>query len=91
METSYAEWVTINQSFWSEADSDTRFESGDQTIWNDLYANLPATRRMNQLSFNRIKRLVSTAGGYQRRNKKIYYSYFGVEKRGYRNSRSIVR
>jgi hypothetical protein len=32
MESFYAESITINQSFWNEADTDTRFESGDQTL-----------------------------------------------------------
>lgn len=32
MEAFYAESITINQSFWGEADTDTRFESGDQTL-----------------------------------------------------------
>ena len=41
MEAMYAESISINQSFWSEADTDTRFWSGDQTLWNDLYGNMP--------------------------------------------------
>jgi len=57
METFYAESITINQSFWSEADTDTRFEIGDQSLWNDLYGNLPANRR-RQFSFNRIRRCI---------------------------------
>lgn len=69
MEASYAESVTINQSFWSEADLDTRFEANDQTLWNDLYGNLPANRR-RQFTFNRIKRVVNMIGGHQRRTRK---------------------
>lgn len=69
METFYAESITINQSFWSEADTDTRFEAGDQTLWNDLYGNLPANRR-RQFNFNRIRRVVNTIDGHQRRNRK---------------------
>lgn len=69
METFYAESITINQSFWSEADTDTRFESGDQTLWNDLYGNLPANRR-RMFSFNRIRRVINMIGGHQRRNRK---------------------
>jgi len=30
MEKFYAESISINQSFWGEADTDTRFEAGDQ-------------------------------------------------------------
>lgn len=69
MEAFYAEAVTINQSFWNESDLDTRFEAGDQTLWNDLYGNLPANRRRN-FNFNRIRRVVNMIGGHQRRNRK---------------------
>lgn len=69
MEAFYAESITINQSFWAEADTDTRFEAGDQTLWNDLYGNLPANRRRT-FNFNRIKRVVNMISGHQRRNRK---------------------
>ena len=68
MEAFYAESITINQSFWAEADTDTRFYTGDQTLWNDLYGNLPANRR-RQFNFNRISRVVNMVSGYQRRNR----------------------
>src|ERR1700679_1966190 len=68
MEAFYAESVSINQSFWAEADTDTRFFAGDQTLWNDLYGNLPANRRRN-FNFNRIMRAVNMVGGHQRRNR----------------------
>lgn len=69
MEAFYAESITINQSFWGEADTDMRFWSGDQTLWTDLYGNLPANRR-RQFSFNRIRRVINMITGYQRRNRK---------------------
>lgn len=69
MESFYAESITINQSFWGEADTDTRFEAGDQTLWNDLYGNLPANRR-TQFNFNRIRRVINMISGHQRRNRK---------------------
>src|ERR1700734_2505937 len=69
MESFYAESITINQSFWSEADTDTRFYNGDQTLWNDLYGNLPVNRR-RQFSFNRIRRTIQMISGHQRRNRK---------------------
>lgn len=69
MESFYAESITINQSFWGEADTDTRFETGDQTLWNDLYGNLPANRRRT-FSFNRIRPIVNMISGHQRRNRK---------------------
>ena len=68
MEAFYAESITINQTFWGEADTDTRFESGDQTLWNDLYGNLPANRR-RQFNFNRIRRTIQMVSGHQRRNR----------------------
>jgi len=69
MEAFYAESITINQSFWAEADTDTRFETGDQTLWNDLYGNLPANRG-RQFNFNRIRRVINMISGHQRRNRK---------------------
>src|SRR5579859_6747694 len=69
MEAFYAESITINQSFWGEADTDTRFHAGDQTLWNDLYGNLPANLR-RQFQFNRIRRVINMISGYQRRNRK---------------------
>lgn len=69
METFYMESITANQSFWAEADVDTRFEAGDQTIWNDIYGNIPATRR-KQFNFNRIRRVVNMISGHQRRTRK---------------------
>lgn len=68
MEAFYASAITINQSFWGEADTDTRFEVGDQTLWSDLYGNLPANRR-RQFNFNRIRRIINMISGYQRRNR----------------------
>lgn len=69
MEAFYAESITINQAFWGEADTDTRFEAGDQSLWNDLYGNLPSNRR-RQFNFNRIRRVINMIGGHQRRNRK---------------------
>jgi len=65
MEAAYAESITINQSQWAEADTDLRFYTGDQTMWNDLYGNLPANRRRN-FNFNRIRRVVDMVSGHQR-------------------------
>lgn len=69
MEAFYADGIAINMSFWQEADTDTRFECGDQSLWNDIYASLPANRR-RQFNFNRIRRVVNMISGYQRRNRK---------------------
>lgn len=69
MEAFYSQAITINQAFWAEADTDVRFEAGDQTLWNDVYGNLPINRR-RQFNFNRIRRIKNLIGGYQRRNRK---------------------
>lgn len=69
MENAYAQSITINQSFWSEADIDTRFKAGDQELWNDIYGNLPAFRK-RVFNFNRIRRVCNMITGYQRRNRK---------------------
>ena len=69
MEASYAETITIQQALWAESDTNTRFYCNDQTMWNDLYGNLPINRRRN-FSFNRIRPIVSMIEGYQRRNRK---------------------
>lgn len=69
MSSFYSEAITINQSFWEEADIDTRFEAGDQALWNDIYGLLTPNRR-KQFNFNRIRRVVNMIGGHQRRNRK---------------------
>lgn len=69
MDYTYAKNITINQSFWTEADVDSRFKAGDQTIWNDIYGNLPAFRK-RQFNFNRIRRIVNMISGYQRQHRK---------------------
>ena len=69
MEETYAQSITINQSFWSEADIDNRFKAGDQTLWNDIYGNLPAFRR-RVFNFNRIRRVCNMISGFQRNHRK---------------------
>lgn len=69
MDYTYSKNITINQSFWTEADVDNRFLAGDQSIFNDIYGNLPAFRK-RQFSFNRIRRIVNMISGYQRQHRK---------------------
>lgn len=69
MEAFYADSITINQTFWAEADVDTRFEAGDQNVITDLYGNLPLHRRKN-FNFNRIRRITNMISGHQRRTRK---------------------
>ena len=68
MEYHYASAIQINQSFWTEADIDARFKAGDQTLWNDIYGNLPAFRR-RQFNFNRIRSIINMVSGYQRQHR----------------------
>lgn len=68
MEKFYADSISINQSFWGEADIDSRFEAGDQSLWNEVYGALPAGRR-KQFNFNRIRRVINMISGHQRRNR----------------------
>jgi Ni,Fe-hydrogenase maturation factor len=68
MEYYYAQAININMSFWNEADIDHRFAAGDQTLWNDIYGNLPAFRR-RQFNFNRIRRVRNMITGYQRQHR----------------------
>lgn len=69
MENFYTDSVTMSQQYWAEADLDTRFYCGDQTIWSELYGNAPALAR-KQYNFNRIRRIIEMVGGYQRKNRK---------------------
>lgn len=69
MEYTYSKNITINQSFWLEADVDARFKAGDQSVMSELYGSLPGfTRR--QLTFNRIRRVINMVSGYQRQHRK---------------------
>ena len=69
MEDFYRDSMSINQSFWAEADIDTRFEAGDQQVFSELYGSNIKDRYRN-FNFNRIKRIVNMVSGYQRRNRK---------------------
>lgn len=72
MNAFYAEAISTNLAFWSEGMIDTRMWAGDQDVWNMVYGNMgnvPANRR-RQLSFNRIRRVISMIEGHQRRNRK---------------------
>jgi len=69
MSSFYRDAISVNQSFWAEADLDTRFEAGDQSVYQELYNNMPSSFR-KQFNFNRIRRIVSMISGSQRRNRK---------------------
>lgn len=65
----YSEYITLNQTFWSEADLDTRFKAGDQSLYNDVYGNVPSFRK-RQFYFNRIRRVTNMVTGYQRQHRR---------------------
>lgn len=69
LNTAYAEMITINQSFWSEADIDSRVRAGDATYVNDVYGNLPAFRRKD-FNFNIVQSPCNMITGYQRQHRK---------------------
>lgn len=69
MESFYTQALTINLAYWAEAEMDTRYECGDQNLWNDLYGNLPAMRR-HTWNFNQIRPIINMISGYQRKNRK---------------------
>jgi len=69
MEAAYSEAITINLSFWQEADTNNRYEAGDQTLWQSLYGNLPIAQR-KQFQFNMIRPIVNNIHGYQAKNRK---------------------
>jgi len=69
MSSFYRNAISVNQAFWAEADLDTRFEAGDQSVYQELYNNMPSSFR-KQFNFNRIRRVINMISGYQRRNRK---------------------
>ena len=60
---------TVQQPWWNTASVDERFYAGDQSLWNEIYANIPLVRR-KQISFNKTARIINMVSGYQRRNRK---------------------
>ena len=68
MEDFYHDYNDKNQSFWYQAELDSRFYSGDQNVWSEVYTNVPLNRR-NVFNFNRIRRIVEMISGYQKRNR----------------------
>jgi hypothetical protein len=69
MDESYNQYISQTQAFWNEARIDQRFLAGDQSLWNEVYSNIPSNRR-RQFNFNKIRRIVNMISGYQRKNRK---------------------
>lgn len=69
MDQNYYEASTLNESFWTEADIDTRFLAGDQTMYSTLYGPKQAFQSKS-FYFNRIRRTINMIAGHQRKNRK---------------------
>lgn len=69
MDEDYRMSIPQNQQFWQEADIDTRFLCGDQTLWQQLYFSIPINTR-RQFQFNHIRTIKNLVEGYQRKNRK---------------------
>jgi hypothetical protein len=70
MDYTYAKNITTNQSFWNEAEIDSRFKAGDQTLYNDMYGGGVPAFRKRQFCFNRIRRVINMISGFQRQHRK---------------------
>lgn len=69
MNSVYNQYISQTQAFWNEARTDQRFLAGDQSLWNEIYNQIPSSRR-RQFNFNRIRRVVNMIGGHQRKHRK---------------------
>lgn len=69
MKQIYNDTATITQTFWNQASIDERFYAGDQSLWNEIYTAIPASKR-KQFNFNKIRRIVNMVAGHQRKNRK---------------------
>ena len=61
--------LPINQTFQAEADIDTRFEAGDQVLWEKIYKSVKSIDQ-SSFTFNRIRRIINMLSGHQRQNRK---------------------
>lgn len=69
MRAIYDQVSPITEARWVQQSIDERFYAGDQSLWKEVYSQIPAHRR-KQFSFNKIKRIVNMISGYQRQNRK---------------------
>jgi len=65
----YNDTSSITQGRWIQQSIDERFYAGDQSLWNEIYSQIPNFKR-KQFNFNKIKRIINMVSGYQRRNRK---------------------
>lgn len=61
--------LELNQQWWTQADLDTRFEAGDQFLWQQYYGQWGVSGS-KQFTFNLIRSLISMPEGYQRAHRK---------------------
>jgi len=69
MQDIYNQISSITLSYWNQASIDERFYAGDQSLWNEIYSNIPSYRR-KQFNFNKIRRIINMVSGHQRKNRK---------------------
>ena len=69
MDGVYAQSITYNQAFWTEADLDHRFEAGEQSVWG-AYLQPGPSWQSQVLAFNHIRPTINLVTGYERRNRK---------------------
>lgn len=69
MEEKYAQAITLNQEWWGQADIDLRYYSGDQSLYSNIFGNMPVQQRKD-FTFNRIRPQVNMVSGFQAKNRK---------------------
>ena len=70
METAYEQSISIGQTYWYQANQDIEYYAGNQSAWSTYYGvGIPESRR-KQYNFNRIRPIVNSISGHQRRNRK---------------------
>ena len=70
METAYEQSISIGQTYWYQANQDIEYYAGNQSAWSTSYGvGIPESRR-KQYNFNRIRPIVNSISGHQRRNRK---------------------
>jgi hypothetical protein len=70
METSYEQSISIGQTYWYQANQDIEYYAGNQSAWSTSYGvGLPESRK-KQYNFNRIRPIINSISGHQRRNRK---------------------
>ena len=69
MNKDYHDSYDINNTYQVEAQIDTRFEAGDQGVYETAYGRM-TNDQLKTFNFNKIRPVVSMISGWQRRNRK---------------------